>query len=198
MKTANKKFLKFVKNSLKEEGIKLVLRKVNWLVADGHHCLGYFCDESVCVATKNPRWIEVLAHEYSHFIQWKVGSRLYQKCFGPLNNYADVVEGWVNGKRYSSSRVKRAFETYRAMERECERITVSILLEHGIEFDMERYAQEANCNVYMYHFMESQKVRNFRKSPYARSILTKMPSSFRAQSHKIIPKSVEHILSGCI
>jgi len=167
-------------------------------MGDGCHCLGYFTDEKICIATKNPRWIEVLAHEYSHFIQWKVGSSLYRKCFGPTNNYADVVDGWVKGKKYSTSRVKRAFETYRAMERECERITVSVLLEHGVNFDVERYAQEANCNVYMYHFMESQKVRNFRKNPYARSILTKMPSSFRVQSHRTIPKSVEHILSGCI
>jgi hypothetical protein len=193
-----KKFISLVRSSLKEEGIRLRLKKVNWLVGDGYKCLGYFTDEEVCVALKNPRWIEVLAHEFSHFIQWKVGSPLYRKCFGPLNNYAEVVEDWTRGKKCSSAKVKRAFETYRAMERECEKITVSLMIEHGIDFDMERYAQEANCNVYMYHFMEKQKIRNFRKNPYASSVLRKMPTSFRAQSHKFMPKSVEDILSGCI
>lgn len=198
MSSKNDKFLNFVRNSLKDEGMKLQLKRVNWLYADGFISLGYFDAEKICVATKNSRWIEVLAHEYSHFIQWKVGSPLYRKCFGPTNNYADVVDGWIMGKKFSPQKVKKAFETYRAMERECERLAFSIMLEHGIKFDMERFAQEANCNVYMYYFMETQRVRNFRKDPYSRSILRKMPSSFRAQSHKTIPKSVENILSGCI
>lgn len=198
VKDAEKRFFDFVRQSLKEAGIRLVLRNANYVMCDGFRCEGYFADHYVCIAKKNPRWIEVLAHEYSHFVQWRTGSKLYRKCYGPTNNYADIVDHWAKGADISRGKVRRAFETYRAMERECERITVMLLKSYGVEFDSERYKQEANCTLYMYHFMETHRIKHFARSPFKRSILQRMPSSFRALSHTTIPKEIKDILSGYV
>jgi hypothetical protein len=198
MKANEKSFLTYVRNSLRGAGIRLVFRNAEYVMMDGFRCEGYFNDDSVCIAKRNPRWIEVLAHEYGHFIQWQTGSILYKKCYGPTNNYADIVDLWAKGGDVSRGKVRRAFETFRAMERECERITVMLLKSYGIDFDVERYKQEANCTLYMYHFMETHRIKKYRKSPYKRSILQKMPSSFRASSHTTLPKEIKEILSGYV
>lgn len=206
MRSADKAFVEFVRKTIKEYGMKLTLRNSNWVKADGFSCLGWFDMDSkkdiyeIRIAVKNPRWIEVLAHEYSHFLQWRKGTRLYRKCFGADNNYgyADVVDDWLNGKEYDPRRVKRAFQAYRAMERECEQITVKVLTKHNIDFDQERYSQEANCSIYMYHFMELYRIKEFKKNPNDWRILRKMPSTLRVQSHKILPKEVSDVLEDCL
>lgn len=197
MRLADKEFVEFVRRTIEPHGLVLTLRNSKWVKADGFACFGYLDEERICVATKNPRWVEVLAHEYSHFIQLRTRSLLYRKCFGPTNNYADVVGDWINGKNsHSPARVRKAFETYRSMERECERIAVKVMQKHGIEFDPERYAQEANCCIYMYHFMEQRRGKDFKKSPFHWSVLRKMPASLRVQSHKVLPKEVSEVLEA--
>lgn len=198
MKSEEKTFLDFIRRSLRGTGIRLVFRNTHLVRTDGFLCEGYLSEDRICVAKKNPRWIEVLAHEYAHFIQWQIGSKLYKKCYGPTNNYAEIVDIWAKGGDVSRGKVRRAFETYRAMERECEQITVMLLKSYGIEFDVERYKQEANCTLYMYHFMETHRIKNYSRSPYKRSILQKMPSSFRALSHTTLPKEIKQLLSGYV
>lgn len=204
MRSTHRDFVEFVRKTVGEYGITLTLRDANWVVADGFGCHGWFSYDDktgvyeIRVATKNPHWVEVLAHEYSHFLQWRKGTRLYRMCFGPTNNYADVVEDWLHGKEYDRRRVKRAFHTYRSMERECEMIATKVMQRHGIEYDAERYAQEANCCLYMYHFMEQRRIKDFKKNPLDWRILRKMPSSFRTQSHKTLPKEISDLLEGCV
>lgn len=199
MKSVERKFVEMVRRSLRESGLRLVLRKVPMIDLEGFHCRGYFCDTEICIAIDSSRWIEVLAHEFAHFIQWKTGSILYRKCFGPTNDYADVVDAWIGGdESYDRRRVRRAFDTYRAMERECERLAVKVLKENGIPFDLERYTQEANCYIYMYHFMEHRRIKSFSKSPFSIRTLRMMPSSFRAQSHRTMPKGVKEVLEDLV
>jgi hypothetical protein len=194
MRSADKAFVEFVRETIQQHGLSLRLSKTKWVKVDGFSCFGFLNGKEICIATKNPRWIEVLAHEYSHFLQWRKGTLLYRKCFGPTHNYADVVEDWIKGRRIDRRRVRRAFETYRSMERECEQIAVKVLHKHGIDFDMERYAQEANCCIYMYHFMEQRRGKDFQKDPFTWRVLRKMPSSLRVQSHRKMPKEVSDIL----
>ena len=193
MKSPENAFVKFVRDSIGEDGLSLNIKNSRWVNSNGFKCWGFFDQEQICVAKKNPRWIEVLAHEYSHFIQWKSGTPLYKKCFGPTNNYSDVVEDWLSGKDFDHRMVRRAFETYRSMERECEKITVKILQKHSIPCDIERYKQEANLSIYMYHYMEMTRIKSFKKDPDWR-IIRKMPASFRSQSHKTVSKEILDIV----
>ena len=198
MRLADKDFVRFVKKTIGEHGLKLTLRDAHLVTTNSFRCYGWFSQDQICVATKNPRWVEVLAHEYSHFIQWRKGTPLYRKCFGPTNNYADVVEDWLQGKEYDPRRVARAFDAYRAMERECEKIAVKVMDKCGVVFDHERYAQEANCTLYMYHFMEQRRIKRFKKDPLTWRVLRKMPTSFRAQSHTTLPQEISDIMEGFV
>ena len=90
MSTAERVFVAAVRQDLAQYGIKLVFRRGRFVNADGAKCFGFFDEKQICVAKGNARWVEVLAHEYSHFIQWLSGSRLYSLCFGPMGNHANT------------------------------------------------------------------------------------------------------------
>jgi len=83
------------------------------------------------------------------------------------------------------------------MERECEQITVKIIQKHNIACDMERYKQEANLLIYMYHYMEMTRTKSFKKNPDWRMI-RKMPSSFRSQSHKTVSKEILDVFEDLV
>lgn len=193
-------FVRVVRAELSIYGVRLNLMDSKFVHADGIKCFGFFDEKQIRVGKRNPRWIEVLAHEYSHFIQWVNGSKLYSLCFGPMANYATVVEDWLHGKDLPKRRVHKAFNTLRSMERECEMLTVEVFRKFRLNVDIERYKQEANCYIYMHHLMEMNRMRlsKFRKDPLKPHYIRKMPSSFRSQSHNTMPKTVERVLMKCV
>lgn len=196
MTSPEEAFLKQVKSDLAEYGIKLILRDTKMVKVEGVSCLGFFDQERIMVATKNPGWLGVLAHEYSHFLQWATGSAIYKKCFGPTNNYATIQEEWLLGKKHKPFLVRRAFNAVREMERECEMIAVELIKKYQLPIDIERYIQEANCYIYMHHLMEHHRIHcdGFKKDPFHRWYTRKMPSSFRHKSHTTIPEDIRLLL----
>lgn len=200
MTPIEKAFVRAIRAELSIYGVKLNLTRSRFVYSDGSKCFGFFDEKQIRVGKGNPRWIEVLAHEYSHFIQWVNGSRLYSLCFGPMANYANVVEDWLHGKDFEMRRVRKAFNTYRAMERECEMIAVDVFRKFNLNVDIERYKQEANCYIYMHHLMEMKRIRmsKFKKDPLIPHYIRKMPSSFRSQSHNTMPKAIQSVLDKCV
>lgn len=193
-------FVRAIRAELSIYGVRLNLVDSKFVHTDGTKCFGFFDEKQIRVGKRNPRWLEVLAHEYSHFIQWVNGSKLYSLCFGPMANYATIVEDWLHGKDFEMRRVRKAFNTLRSMERECEMLTVAVFRKFNLNVDIERYKQEANCYIYMHHLMEANRLRfsKFRKDPLKPHYIRKMPSSFRSQSHNTMPKTIERVLMKCI
>ena len=200
MNCTEKAFVRAIRAEMSIYGVRLNLVNSKFVRSDGVKCFGFFDEKQIRVGRKNPRWLEVLAHEYSHFIQWVNGSKLYSLCFGPMANYATVVEDWLQGKDFPMRRVRKAFNTLRAMERECEMITVQVFRKFNLNVDIERYKQEANCYIYMHHLMEMNRLRlnKFRKDPLIPHYIRKMPSSFRSQSHSTMPKKIQRVLKNCV
>jgi hypothetical protein len=196
MSAADREFVKAVREEAREYGIKLVFSRGSFVKTDGMMAFGYFDEKKICVAKGHSRWVEVLAHEYSHFLQWIGGSKIYKRC----DNSGAIIDSWLHGKKHNIRTVHRAFENIRAMERECEMITVEVIKEYGLNVDIERYKQEANCYIYIHHLMELHRKRldNFKKDPITPYYIRKMPASFRAPSHTKIPKKVEAILERCV
>ena len=200
MNASERAFIKAVKSELGEYGMKLVLARSKFVFADQASCWGFFDQKKIKVARGNPRWIEVVAHEYSHFLQWLVGSKSYSLCFGPMGDYAEIQDQWLKGKKFEARRIRKAFDAVRAMERECEMITVEVMKDYGLDVDIDRYKQEANCYIYIHHLMEIHRKRldNFKKDPLIPYYIRKMPASFRQHSHQTLPKKVEEILARCV
>ena len=69
----SKDFIQHLRNHLEEYNFKLILsnsKQVN--TGTGFRCSGFF-DEStktIRVATKSSVWLEVLVHEYCHFLDY--------------------------------------------------------------------------------------------------------------------------------
>lgn len=195
MPSAKQLFVDKVRKHLADYGMELSLSDGAFVKTEGSQCLGYFDEKKIAVATGNPRWIEVLAHEYSHFLQWLTGSETYAKCFGPKNYYSTICDEWLRGKEYKPFMVKRAFDALRAMERECEMIAVKVIKSNNLQVDIERYTQEANCYIYIHHLMETRRKswNLFKKDPFKSGHIRKMPSSFRHKSHKKIPEDIQEL-----
>lgn len=193
-------FVRAIRAELSIYGVKLNLTDSKFVYSDGTKCFGFFDEKQIRVGKRNPRWVEVLAHEYSHFIQWVNGSKLYSLCFGPMANYSTTVEDWLHGKEFEMRRVRKAFNTLRSMERECEMLAVAVFRKFNLNVDIERYKQEANCYIYIHHLMEINRKRlsKFRKDPLKPHYIRKMPSSFRSQSHNTMPKTIERVLMKCL
>lgn len=196
MTPAETAFIQKVRDDLAEYGMRLVLRNSKLVQVDGVKCLGFFDQEKIMIGTGSPNWVGTLAHEYSHFIQWATGSKIYAKCFGPVNNYADIQEEWLRGKKHKPFLVRRAFNAVREMERECEMIAVALIKKYELPVDIERYTQEANCYIYMHHLMEHHRIAmdGFQKDPFDRRFTRMMPSTFRHKSHRKIPEGIQALL----
>ena len=64
-----------------------------------------------------------------------------------MGDYAEIQDQWLKGKKFEARRIRKAFDAVRAMERECEMITVEVMKDYGLDVDIDRYKQEANCYI---------------------------------------------------
>ena len=198
MSKKHRQFVRFVKNHLSENDVKLVIgrgRKVN---AGGFLCDGYFdeCAKIIKVAKQDPSFLETLLHEYCHYLQWIHKTKIFKNS----DKYCTIVEKWLNGKYYSKTKVKRAFYWVRRMERECEQIAAKLIDKYDLPINKSKYIKNANCYIYSHFFMEKKrKYSAFKKSPFKNKLVQKvMPSNFKALSHQTLPKKVYSAMSRCV
>ena len=83
MNRKEKEFVEYVKSECKKYGVKCDLRKTGYLILSGNiKCSGYFdpAVPTLVCATKQDKWIEILAHEFGHFTQWVDQTTLWKKA----------------------------------------------------------------------------------------------------------------------
>lgn len=194
----HRQFINHVRQHLKIYNGKLILGKGKSVNVEGSRCSGCFDDNVIYirVATKAPNFLDVLLHEYCHFLQWVHKSKIYKTA----DKHCSIVVDWFYGKEYSSQKIKKAFYWVRKMERECEQYAVKLIDKYELPIDKEKYIRQANCYIYAHYFMEEKrKFWAFKKNPYESKIVQKtMPSNFKALSHKTIPKKVYNALLRCV
>jgi len=191
-------FVKFVKNDLSKNGVKLIIGKGYRVNVGGFRCDGYF-DESlkiIKVAKKDKNFLETLLHEYCHFLQWRHKTKIFKHS----DKYCTIVENWLNGKYYSPTTVHKAFYWVRKMERECEQIAAKLIDRYELPIDKNKYIKNANCYIYSHFFMEQhRKYSAFSRNPFKdRRVQQVMPSTFKALSHQTLPKRVYKALLRCV
>ena len=196
MAQSNRQFVKFVRQHLAEYGMKLIIGRGKHVNTDGFRCSGYF-DESggtIAVARKSNEFMQVLVHEYCHFLQYINSSKIYEKCYDASN----VVDAWLKGKNYSNKKVKRAFFLVRAMERDCERRAMKIIKDFNLAINSKYYAKRAHLYIYSHFLMEkTRKFHSYKRNPYySKYVLKIMPSNMAVLSHKTIPPKVYSVLES--
>lgn len=196
MAHSNRQFVKFVRSHLAEYGMKLIIGRGKHVNTDGFRCSGYF-DEyggTIAVARKSNEFMQVLVHEYCHFLQYINNSKIYKKCY----DASFIVDQWLKGKNYPIKKVKRAFFLVRAMERDCERRALKIIKDFNLKIDSKMYAKRAHVYIYSHFLMEkTRKFDSFKRNPYySKYVLKIMPSNMAVLSHKSIPPKIYSMLES--
>lgn len=127
--------LSFIKKDCKINKVNLKLVKSFSTFADGDPVSGYFVEDplKIRVAIKRrPKmeWIGDLAHEYSHFRQFKGQSKYWRQLnYSNGDNaytiYTDYAVDKIRG--VTKKKAKRALKRLLAMEHDCERKTIRLL-----------------------------------------------------------------------
>jgi hypothetical protein len=139
-------------------------------------CEGWFDEEELVCATKQPLdiWIPVLAHEYSHFRQWKEKSRYYTNGASVA-----VLDGFLEGTKVKSNqRLTKAINKIQEMELDCEKRSIDLIGRYGLEFDLSLMIQRANAYIWFYSVV--QKLGRWYTTPpgMVEQIIKYMPKVF--------------------
>ena len=109
-------------------------------------------------------WIEVLLHEFNHYLQWRDKTDLWNKH---LDLYIDNKED----KEETFEMIKSTVE----MEAECERNTISFAQEINYPLDEIRYIKKVNAYLVFYQIYYTSK-KWYKNPPFENeSILNLMP-----------------------
>jgi|688.fasta_scaffold323875_1 hypothetical protein len=193
-------FVSHIRNHLKEYGFSLIFGRGKSLNVGNARCDGYFLAEGnykeIRVARGNKHWVNVLAHEYCHFLQWMETTTAQLKRESRAQFIVHEISTGYTTRRWSKRQVTYAFKTIQAMERDCEIRTVKLLKEWGIPFNVDLYIRRANLYVYMHHMWRIYQQQASKFDPESsRKIIRMMPNNFRVKTHLILPEKVKQELS---
>jgi hypothetical protein len=186
-------FIKYVKSECKKSGVKVDIRNVSYLKMSGNiKCSGYFDAEAkILVCAKNsPNWLEVLIHEFCHYLQWK------ENCPAWVNGIEsiDPIDRWIGGEEIEN--IEYHLGMARDLELDNEKRSVDMIIKWGLdsEIDVNTYTKKANAYVLFYNWLG--KTRKWSKpgnAPYKNEkILNTMSEKFD-MNYDTLDSNIERI-----
>ena len=135
-----------------------------------------------------PDALEILAHEFGHFTQWKENIDLWEA----VNVSMPLVDDWLGGKDVPN--IKKHLAVCRDLELDNEKRSVKIIKKFGLDIDIDRYIKKANAYVFFYtRLLATRKWATPKNSPYSnQKIIEKMPRYF-IKDYATIPKRIEKV-----
>jgi hypothetical protein len=180
-----RRFLKDCFSKLKEYNINVVFCDTNFLKKQ--QIVGYYDGQSkkLLVCKRNPNWLTIFVHEYSHFLQDIENCKIYARynCLTP--GPQEIVDRWIKGKKHPKKKVKKAFNLIRELEMDCEKRSLQLIRKYNLPIDKIKYTQEANSILYQY-FVEEQDRKKVKHLP--RKFIEKMPKRLLKIYAKKAPK----------
>jgi hypothetical protein len=190
LKARRAAFVEHVRAECRKHGIRFILSPAEYVCTREDGCGGYFTDEPpvLCVATGRPRWVEMLAHEYSHMQQWLAEARVWRACKPIDEHFTD----WTFGKaRMSRRRVARVCRLTQSCELDCERRAVRLLQGRRLldAAGLRRYVRESNAYVLLYEFIRLTGTWYGRRQNQVPGLMESMPDTFQRRSwYNRLPK----------
>jgi hypothetical protein len=135
-------------------------------------------EKTLTIATKNKSWVEVLAHEFGHFQQWKArlfDDGIYEDVYG-----TSEFDDWLLGnKKLSPERVDEMTRAMQACELDAEKRAYKLLKKFKVKTDLERYVQKSNAYVLFYNVMAGHRQWCDKETPTRiDEIVDLMPTKF--------------------
>ena len=156
-KTSSKNYL-FICKALKELQNSSITVKLFESSTTDDGCSGYFDDEKklLAISTERPckSFVEIFAHEYCHYIQWKNNTKIWQSSFTAI----DYLDPFYHGKNVSKS-----IRAIQRLERDCERRVLKLIEKNIVELNYEDYVRGANCYIAFHDIIEL--TRSWYKNP---------------------------------
>lgn len=196
--TRTERFLNNVQEHLKEYDMKLIYGRGSLVnLGSGARTVGYFDDyeKLIRIGRKHEEWLDTLVHEYCHFLQWLDNSEV---SWQTDSRACRIVDDYLfENKR--SQELAWAFRRVRDYERDCEIRAVKMIRKWKLPISEKTYIRKANMYIYSYFIMEALgEWEPFIQSPYTTSAVSKMPDTFRARAHRVLPSHIQHtLLSFC-
>jgi hypothetical protein len=137
-------------------------------------CGGWFDSQKkqfVC-CMDNYLGLEILVHEYSHFLQWKNN----KKYFNRLNKSTTMFFDWIDGEEYSQKEINSACEKSIELEYDCELQAIKLIKEYKLDIDLEVYIKAANSYLLFYNIVKEKRKWSTDKSAYNKLIMKLMPT----------------------
>jgi hypothetical protein len=155
-------FIQLVNAECQAHGVELHLPATEtvYMPTNAAKCAGFFDGKNKRLACAMARadWIEILAHEFSHFQQWKEG-------LFPIGNSdpCDLLEEWYSGKEYTKEQVEAAIVFVMSCELDAEKRAVGYICQYGLSTNISEYISCANGYVLLHLY--AQKHRKWPEAP---------------------------------
>lgn len=171
------KFIRHIDNDCHNNDFTLELLNVRFIdIGDGSPSSGYFSEDEkkICVSLKTKDFVGILAHEYSHFMQYTDSMDLYT-YYG--KSYTKIME-WLDGKRIQ--KVDFHLDNCLALELDCEKRAVELMKLWDLGIDIKDYIKRANAYMYFWKYLKhSRKWCNPYNTPSCNdSLVNMMPNRF--------------------
>jgi len=153
------KFLDYVDSSLKKSRFKLILSMSD--VNVGRISVGGSFDESakeLNVGISDPDFLEILVHEFNHFLQWAEQSPIYLKISDDNPSMSEQLWDWLDGDiELPKERVSKIIQSVIDMELDCERRSVKMIKEFSLPIDIKEYIFVAYTYLNFYNYVKKHR-----------------------------------------
>lgn len=199
------RFISHVETETQKHGIKLILHPGSYIEDGEFHYSGYFDEEVLTFACGLPNWINIAAHEFSHFEQWrskrcKPWKDLYIDINGERMESCDIVGRWLKGEDFKPSTIKLAIRRVQLMELDCERRTYKNFLKFNLPVDTEYHMRGAAAYIHFHNCMrETRKwVKNEYKIWDDEGLLKMMRPNLDYSFEKTSPRVMAYMKKYCV
>lgn len=169
--------LNYVKEKGKEDNLEIRLNYSKMATWNGKDISsGYFDDPqsnedlefpllAVGIDKEESQWLEVLLHEFNHYLQWKNKTESW-------NKYVDLYKDYDDGDEETFEMIEATVN----MEAECEKNTITLSEELNYDINKERYIKKVNAYLVFYQIYFETK-RWYKIPPFENDkVLDMMPS----------------------
>lgn len=160
-------------------------------------CRGIFepDDRKISVAVRHPqkKWISVLAHEYSHFMQMRDP---YSPWHNPECDLFNIWE-WRDGEDQDPSDLKKVIRATQHLESDCDQRALKLLNNFDMGIDNKWFIAHSNAYVWFYEIMRRERVWYKKSMHLPRDMEDMMPETFiQPDDYGKVPLVYEHFVKN--
>lgn len=149
------KFMKHLEKELKKTKTSLIL-SVSDVFIDTARVGGYFDEANNKIVVKlDEYFLEILVHEYCHYIQWKKNSKVWLE----QGDSIDLMWKWINKEiELDKKHLNIIFDKIVKLESDCEKRAIKMIKKYNLDINLEQYIKCANAYVLFYDYVKEKRV----------------------------------------